>query len=107
MACSWIVHKWWFRLSIDTCILMNCGFLAAESPAQRGKEVFQIAEYAFTAIFVMEMVVKMIAFGKEGKFNSEIVLIPPSDDTSNDCTSPCSQILIFLILKKIFRKLEK
>ena len=58
-----MVHKWWFSATIDTCILVNCGFLAAENPARRGDKVFQIAEYVFMSIFVFEMIVKMVAFG--------------------------------------------
>ena len=65
ILCHRIVHWKWFEITIDTLIILNCVFLALESPAnqKRWEDTFTIADWIFTTLFVLEFVLKVIALG--------------------------------------------
>jgi len=58
-----IIHTKFFQIGIDTCIFVNCITLAMETPNNKDEDYFVYLDYAFTTIFVIEMVMKMIAKG--------------------------------------------
>ena len=65
--CWGLVHSSPFQYFIILCILVNCGFLAAEGPdldpdSDKGR-LFYTMDIVFTTIFIAEMVIKWIALG--------------------------------------------
>ena len=63
--CHTLVHWSFFEALIDLLILINCVFLAMESPAASEKrgDMFTIADILFTAIFLLEFFLKVVALG--------------------------------------------
>jgi len=52
-----------FDICIDIIIVASCVLLIFETPEQTGNETFNDLNRAFTAIFVLEMVLKVVALG--------------------------------------------
>jgi len=70
MSIHRLVNKDWFMNFIDFCIFLNCLFLALEdAEIQEDPDssplgpVIKFTDYVFTAIFVLEMALKVIAMG--------------------------------------------
>ncbi|ETO31616.1 voltage-gated Ca2+ channel, alpha subunit, partial [Reticulomyxa filosa] len=64
-----IVQSKWFELFILITIIVNCVMLALDNPRNNSKQLengIQISEYVFTAVYLMEMVTKLLGFGVWG-----------------------------------------
>jgi len=59
------VRNPYFEGTIDFLILVNCGFLAYENKEERRKhgDFFRACDWAFTTIFLIEMLLKFFALG--------------------------------------------
>uniref|UniRef100_A0A1Y1M128 Ion transport domain-containing protein n=1 Tax=Photinus pyralis TaxID=7054 RepID=A0A1Y1M128_PHOPY len=74
--CHWLCNHSWFGNIILACILISSALLVMEDPLQSSTETtlgraLQYSDYFFTAIFVLELMLKTIAYGcilHEGAF---------------------------------------
>eukprot|EP00484_Ammonia_sp_Unknown_P007624 CAMPEP_0197073220 /NCGR_PEP_ID=MMETSP1384-20130603/210494_1 /TAXON_ID=29189 /ORGANISM="Ammonia sp." /LENGTH=1825 /DNA_ID=CAMNT_0042512053 /DNA_START=142 /DNA_END=5619 /DNA_ORIENTATION=+ len=65
-----VVQKSWFEFVILVVIIINCVFLALDNPTNDNAtldEVIFITEVVFTVIYVIEIILKWIAFGLWGR----------------------------------------
>lgn len=64
--CIWLTQQKWFDYTILFLIALNCIALMMERPAiqpnSTERKILQCANYSFTIIFFVEMIIKIIAF---------------------------------------------
>ena len=63
--CHKFIHWTAFEVVIDSFIILNCVFLAMESPAasEKYQNMFTVADIFFTTIFLLEFFLKVVALG--------------------------------------------
>jgi hypothetical protein len=65
LFCYYLLGRTWFEILLALIILFNTGIMAAQHYGQPGymKALSEVVNYVATALFVIEMVVKHLAYG--------------------------------------------